>query len=106
MIKLICHKKAQSTLEYVVVITVILAAFLAIQTYFKRAMQGRWKESVDDLGDQYDPQGTNSLVVHSMISNTTTTILAVPLGNSYYTSRKDTTTSVDSTNSHMDIFGY
>lgn len=106
MIKFFRQKKAQSTLEYVVVITVILASFLAIQTYFKRAMQGRWKEAVDDMGDQYDPQGTNGLIVHTLISNTVTKIEALQFGNSYYTSRKDTTTSIDSTNSHTDIFGY
>ncbi len=50
-------KKAQTILEYSILMTIIVAAFLTMQVYMKRAFQGRWKQSVDDLGEQYD---TNS----------------------------------------------
>ena len=47
-------KKAQSIMEYTVLMIIILAAFLTMQIYVKRGFQGRWKQSVDELGDQYD----------------------------------------------------
>ena len=54
-------KRGQSTLEYAVLIIVIIAALIAIQTYIKRGVQGRLKSASDDIGDQYSPGNTNSL---------------------------------------------
>lgn len=54
--------RAQSTLEYVVLIAVIAAALFAMQTYIKRGMQGRMRDSADNLGQGffYSPGATNS----------------------------------------------
>jgi hypothetical protein len=41
------NKKAQSTAEYVIVLGLIVAAVVAMQTYVKRGLQGRIKDSVD-----------------------------------------------------------
>jgi len=48
------NKKAQSTAEYVVVLGLIVAAVVAMQTYIKRGFQGRLKDAVDyvDQGGQ------------------------------------------------------
>ncbi len=48
-------KNGQSALEYALLITICLVAFLTVQMYVKRGIQGRWKETIDELGDQYDP---------------------------------------------------
>ncbi|HNX80704.1 MAG TPA: hypothetical protein PKL77_00965 [Candidatus Omnitrophota bacterium] len=45
----------QSTLEYAVVIAVIVGALLATQVYVKRGLQGRFKQSADDIGEQFSP---------------------------------------------------
>ena len=62
------NKKAQSTAEYVIVLGLIVAAVVAMQTYIKRGFQGRIKDAVDYTyqggqtsnvvnfsGDQYEP---------------------------------------------------
>lgn len=45
--------KGQSTLEYALVITVIMAAMVAINIYMKRGVQGKLRESADKIGEQY-----------------------------------------------------
>ena len=62
--------KAQSTLEYAVLIIVIIGAMLAIQTYIKRGVQGRLKSSADDIGDQFSPGNTN--VVRTTVTRSNT----------------------------------
>lgn len=49
----ILKQKGQSTLEYALVIAVIVAALIAMQTYIKRGFQGKMKASVDDVGEQF-----------------------------------------------------
>jgi len=48
------NKKAQSTAEYVIVLGLIIAALVAMQTYIKRGLQGRIRDVVDftDQGGQ------------------------------------------------------
>ncbi len=53
--------KGQSTLEYAVLIIIIIAALLSIQMYIKRGVQGRLKASTDDIGDQFSPDNTNAV---------------------------------------------
>ena len=55
-------RRAQSTLEYAVLMVVIIGALIAIQTYLKRGVQGRLKSSADDIGDQFSPGNTNVVV--------------------------------------------
>lgn len=52
-------KKAQSTAEYVIVLGLIVAAVMAMQTYVKRGFQGKIKDAVDYV----DPnaQSTNAI---------------------------------------------
>jgi len=51
-------KRGQSTLEYAILIAVIVGALLAIQIYVKRGVQGRFKQAADDIGEQYSPQAS------------------------------------------------
>lgn len=59
------RKKGQSTLEYAILIIIIIGALLSIQVYIKRGVQGRLKQAADDIGDQFSPGNTN--VVMKMI---------------------------------------
>lgn len=55
-------RRAQSTIEYAVLIGVMVAALLAMQVYLKRGMQGRLKGYAEQLsqGAAYSPGATNS----------------------------------------------
>jgi len=47
--------KSQSIIEYIVVITLLVAVFIAIGAYYKRGLQGRLRQSADVMGsgEQY-----------------------------------------------------
>jgi hypothetical protein len=70
MFKSLNKRKGQSTLEYAVLIVIIIAALLAMNQYIKRGLQGRLKSSTDDIGDQFSPGNTNFSRTVSTASNT------------------------------------
>lgn len=73
---MLLNRKAQSTLEYAVIIAVVVAALIAMQAYFKRGLQGKIRTASDDIGEQYSPSRTLS---DSTITSTATSseIIAV-----------------------------
>ena len=62
--------KGQSTLEYAILVIIVIGALLTIQAYVRRGIMGRAKKSSDDIGDQYDPGNTNYLMMKNTYSNT------------------------------------
>ncbi len=52
--------KGQSTLEYVILIGFVVAALIAMGVYMKRGVQGKLRESTDQVGEQYDAGKTTS----------------------------------------------
>lgn len=88
-------REAQSTLEYSLLIIVVLAAILAIGNYFKRGVQGRWKATIDGMGDQYDPRFADSSITSILSSNTTTNVYIIPSGDGFFTKRRDTAKSIE-----------
>lgn len=48
-------RKGQSTLEYALIIAVVVAGLLLMQHYVRRGVAGRLKQASDDMGEQYDP---------------------------------------------------
>ncbi len=62
------RKKGQSTLEYAILIVIIIAALLSIQVYIKRGVQGRFKSAADDIGDQFSPGNTVETVTTTLNS--------------------------------------
>ncbi len=60
------NKKGQNTLEYAVVIAVIVAALIAMSSYIKRGVQGKLRDSSNDIGDQFSPQTTSSTSLTSI----------------------------------------
>ncbi len=85
----------QSLLEYSIMLIVIVAALLATSLYVKRSIQGRWKSTVDDFGDQYDPRTANGMVTHSMNSYSDTVISIVSETGGSWTQRRDFTNSTE-----------
>ena len=61
MLQYLRQKRGQSTLEYAVLIVVIIGALLTVQNYVKRGVQGRLKSASDDIGDQFSPGNTNEI---------------------------------------------
>jgi len=49
------NKRAQSTLEYAILIAVVVGALIGMQTYVKRGLQGRLRAATDDVGSQFEP---------------------------------------------------
>jgi hypothetical protein len=57
-------KKAQSILEYVILICVVLSALLIMSSYVKRAYSGRIKTDSDSISPrQYAPRHTTSQII-------------------------------------------
>ena len=86
-------KKGQSALEYVFLLTILLGALLGTQNYLKRGVQGKWKVTIDDLGDQYDPRVTNSSLKQTLSSSTNTAIVSLNTTGGYWTRRTDSSVS-------------
>lgn len=47
------ERNGQSVLEYSVIIAVAILVIVVGQIYFKRALQGRWKDASDQIGEQF-----------------------------------------------------
>ncbi|MBI5873179.1 MAG: hypothetical protein HZB36_03445 [Candidatus Omnitrophica bacterium] len=56
MTRLLSHKTGMTTMEYVILISVIFLALLAMQTTLRRAVSSRWKDAADSFGSgrQYE----------------------------------------------------
>ena len=54
------RNKAQTTLEYAILIGVVVAGLIAMQVYLKRGYQGKLKESADSMGQQFSPGYTTN----------------------------------------------
>jgi len=54
------RNKAQTTLEYAILIGVIVAGLIAMQVYLKRGYQGKLRESADNMGQQFSPGYTTN----------------------------------------------
>ena len=51
--------KGQSTLEYVILIGFVVSALIAMGVYMKRGVQGKLRESTDQVGEQYSAGHTS-----------------------------------------------
>ena len=76
-------------MEYTILIIVVMGALVATHDYIKRAVQGRWKSAVDDLGDQYDPRFVNSSINYSTTSASDTAVTTMNVNGGFWTTRRD-----------------
>ena len=67
-------RKGQSTLEYALIIAVVVAGLLLMQHYVRRGYAGRLKSASDDLGDQYDPTAYTGNFLVNQTSSVRTTV--------------------------------
>ncbi|MFC1510573.1 hypothetical protein ACFL49_02825 [Candidatus Omnitrophota bacterium] len=95
-------KQGQSTLEYAILIVIIIAALLSVQVYIKRGIQGRFKSATDDIGDQFSPSNTTETAVTAVTGSSNQTFAA---GVSTTTQNPETTTvTVDSNIANTDEY--
>jgi Flp pilus assembly pilin Flp len=105
MLQYLNQKRGQSTLEYAVLIVVIIAALLTIQVYIKRGVQGRLRSATDDIGDQYSDGNMNSIKKTRRFSNTEQTFNA---GNSVDNTLNEVTNTTENAvilNSQQEFWG-
>ncbi|OGX37813.1 MAG: hypothetical protein A3C36_05840 [Omnitrophica WOR_2 bacterium RIFCSPHIGHO2_02_FULL_52_10] len=99
-------KRGQTSLEYVVLLIIVIGSFVAVQNYMKRGIQGRWKSAVDDLGDQYDPRTAITDVRHTLSSTTNTTIITVDQPGGITTQRTDVSSSAERREGQTSVGAY
>lgn len=100
------RKRGQSTFEFVTVTVLIIGAFLGIQNYAKRGIQGRWKQTVDQIGDQYDPRVADTSIRQTFTVNTDTSIVTVNTVGGFWTTRRDMTNSVETKSGSTQVGAY
>ncbi len=88
------RKKGQSTLEYAILIIIIIGALLSIQVYIKRGIQGRLKGAADDIGDQFSP-GNSNIIQTMTTSGVTKETFAAGVSGSAMLSPEVTTTQTN-----------
>lgn len=49
------REKGQSTVEYAIIIAVVISALLAMQMWMRRGVMGKLRDSTDQIGDQFNP---------------------------------------------------
>jgi hypothetical protein len=64
-------KNGQSLMEYAILFSVVAAALIIMQFYIKRAYQGRIKQDSDEVGQQYSPGHTKSVISTTTSSSST-----------------------------------
>lgn len=79
-------QKAQSTLEYAMIIAIVAGGLIAMQIYMKRGIEGKVKESADSIGQQFDAGNTEITFTTNRsgtsVQETTTGITKVYSGDS------------------------
>jgi len=68
---MLIKRRAQSTLEYALIVAVVVGGLIAMQVYVKRGLQGKIKESADQIGEQYSPGYTTGVTTVTTASTTT-----------------------------------
>jgi len=96
MMKIRNSRRGQSSLEYAVYSAVILGVIISMMLYFKRGVQGRWKEAADSVGDQFSPEYATGTTTTTRSGTTSSNIFASDGGGGMITLREDTANITDS----------
>jgi hypothetical protein len=83
------NERGQSTLEYAVVIMILLGAFLATQTLIRRGVIGRWRASMDEHSEQYDLKEGSSSVRETLLTNSLTRVFSLNAAGGTFLMRQD-----------------
>ncbi|MBN2097054.1 MAG: hypothetical protein JW714_01095 [Candidatus Omnitrophica bacterium] len=64
--------KGQSSLEFALVLICIVGALIAMRIYVVRALQGRFRQAADQIGEQYElghTHGTLTTTINKQVRN-------------------------------------
>jgi len=75
------RRRAQTSLEYAVLVSVVVAALVAMTIYMKRGMQGRLQQSAENIGPQYDPEKTTGNMTMTSTGHMITRVTSNTVGN-------------------------
>ena len=106
MIKVKRPAGGQTIIEYTVLIAIIAGAFLLTGIYLKRGIQGRWKETVDQLGEQYDPTAMNTDIRFSVNTNAFSTVTLIKEPGGFWTNKADIINSAETKSGSSAVSGY
>lgn len=98
-------RRAQSTLEYALLIAVVVGALVAMQVYMKQGVQGKLKESGDQIGKQFDPASYEYSWQDASSGTTITTEERVGGAGATGDTTSDTTASETVTRSEHETWG-
>lgn len=65
--------RGQNFIEFAVIAACVAAAFLGMRIYIKRSLEGKLRQSADEIGGQYSPAstaGTTTVSVNTFSTNT------------------------------------
>lgn len=88
-------KRAQISLESAVLIACIVSGLVAMRIYIARAIQGKFKQTADNIGEQYAPGKTDSAIIDTFSSDVTSSTKTTEANGT-------TTTTVDSWDTYID----
>lgn len=98
-------RRGQTTLEYAILIVIVIAALFTIQVYIKRGIQGRMKSATDDIGDQFSPGITTQTIKTSSESDSDDVFGTTEVGKGVSKSQLKTGTDKSSTRSETIVHG-
>ncbi len=102
-------RKGQSTVEYAMIIAVVVGGLLLMQHYVRRGLSGRYKSSSDDLGEQFDPSSYSANFNVSQSSNVSQTYLNKTYKTTHRANQESTRTGNETLGAYAndtDLFGY
>lgn len=82
MNKTFLNKKAQSTMEYALIVACVCGALFIMQNYIKRSFMGRMKQASNEISsDLYDMNKTNTNITYVLKAEYASETQTVILGN-------------------------
>lgn len=63
------RQDGQSTVEYALLVGIIVAAALAMQVYVKRGTMGKMRDAADQIGEQFEPLTTTHTYTNAYTSS-------------------------------------
>ena len=72
MLRLLRNKRAQSTAEYAILIGLVVAALLAMQTYVKRGLNAKMRDATDTFATTVGLGATTQYEPYYQVSNVDT----------------------------------
>jgi uncharacterized protein (UPF0333 family) len=100
------NKKAQNTMEYALLIAVVVGAFVGMQIYGKRGVEGKLRSSADDIGNQFDPLNTESSWTTERSSTSVEITNADGTSNSYMEGTSDSAAGITNTYGSDKVAGW